>query len=116
MVVVKCATKHLKSLKNKILKVVTIYLYTAVCTGYQNFLLKNTRCLIPSYTSSRSSFTDWPITESSCLNQILKFGFINMRSLSTEALLINDLILQHNLDMSDLCETWLKPNVFLLLN
>ena len=36
--------------------------------------------------------------------------------MSTKALLINDLILQHGLDMIGLCETWLKPNVFLPLN
>ena len=39
-----------------------------------------------------------------------------MRSLSTKALLINDLITEHKLDMIGLCETWLKPNTFLPLN
>ena len=40
----------------------------------------------------------------------LAVGFINIRSVSTKALLINDLITEHNLDMMGLCETWLKPN------
>lgn len=42
----------------------------------------------------------------------LTVGFINIRSLSTKALLINDLITDHKLDMMGLCETWLKPNDF----
>ena len=46
----------------------------------------------------------------------LKFGFIIIRSLSTKALLIIDLITEHKLDMIGLCETWLKPNTFLPLN
>ncbi len=49
-------------------------------------------------------------------DETLKFGFINIRSLSTKALLISEMILEHNLDMTGLCETWLKPNVFLPLN
>lgn len=46
----------------------------------------------------------------------LKFVFINNRSLSSKALLINYLIIEHNLDMVGLCETWLRPNVSLPLN
>ena len=53
-----------------------------------------------------------------CPNELktLTFGFTNIRSLSTKALLNNDLITEHKLDMIGLCETWLKPNSFLPLN
>ena len=71
-----------------------------------------TRNLIKITSSSDAN----AITESCSSKTTLKFGFLNIRSLSTKALLINDLILQHDLDMIGLCETWLKPNVFLPLN
>ncbi|XP_078139509.1 uncharacterized protein LOC144539314 [Centroberyx gerrardi] len=37
-------------------------------------------------------------------------GFINIRSLANKALLVNDLIKEHSIDIMGLCETWLKPN------
>jgi len=41
---------------------------------------------------------------------------MNIRSLSTNALLVQDLIAEHRIDFLGLCETWLKPEVYLLLN
>ncbi|XP_030264935.1 uncharacterized protein LOC115576546 [Sparus aurata] len=66
---------------------------------------------------STISSTKRPVT-GNCSSELktLKFGFINIRSLSTKALLINNLITEHKLDMIGLCETWLKPNTFLPLN
>nr|XP_049596961.1 uncharacterized protein LOC125981145 [Syngnathus scovelli]XP_049596968.1 uncharacterized protein LOC125981145 [Syngnathus scovelli] len=46
----------------------------------------------------------------------LKLGFMNIRSLHTQAVLVNDLITEHNLNVFGLCETWLKPNELLPLN
>nr|XP_049610836.1 uncharacterized protein LOC125988967 [Syngnathus scovelli] len=41
---------------------------------------------------------------------------MNIRSLHTKAVLVNDLITEHNLNVFGLCETWLKPNELLPLN
>lgn len=75
------------------------------------------RYLVPIPKLSTISSTKRPVT-GNCTNELktLKFGFINIRSLSTKALLINNLITEHKLDMIGLCETWLKPNTFLPLN
>lgn len=60
-------------------------------------------------------------THSSTLNTFspdhmhIHFGFINIRSINNKALLINDMIVDHGIDIMGLCETWLKPNEFLPL-
>jgi len=41
---------------------------------------------------------------------------MNIRSLSTKALLVQFLIAEHGIDFLGLCETWLKPEVYLPLN
>ncbi|KAK0136724.1 hypothetical protein N1851_027105 [Merluccius polli] len=43
----------------------------------------------------------------------LKIGFMNIRSLSTQALLVQDLVVENRIDILGLCETWLKPDVYL---
>ena len=40
----------------------------------------------------------------------LKIGLFNVRSLASKAIIVNELITDHNLDVIGLTETWLKPD------
>ncbi len=46
---------------------------------------------------------------------MIKLGSLNIRSLSTNALFVNDMITDHNLDVLYLTETWLKPDEYIIL-
>ncbi len=48
--------------------------------------------------------------------QMIKLGLLNIRSLSTKALFVNDMIADHKLDVHWLTETWLKPDEYIILN
>jgi hypothetical protein len=45
-----------------------------------------------------------------------KIGILNVRSLTSKAVIVNELITDHNLDMIGLTKTWLKPGEFTVLN
>ncbi len=45
-----------------------------------------------------------------------KLGLMNIRSLSTKVLFVNNMVTDHNLDMLCLTETWLKPDDYIILN
>ena len=46
----------------------------------------------------------------------LKIGLLNVRSLTSKAVIVNELITDHNLDVIGLTETWLKPEKCTVLN
>ena len=45
----------------------------------------------------------------------LKIGLLNVRCLTSKAVIVNELITDHNLDVIGLPETWLKPDEFTVL-
>ncbi len=47
---------------------------------------------------------------------MIKLGLLNIRSLSTKALFVNDMITNHELDVLRLKETWLKTDEYITLN
>ena len=56
------------------------------------------------------------ITERDHDTSHLKIGLLNVRSHTSKAIIVNELITDHNLDVIGLTETWLKPDEFTVLN
>ncbi len=47
---------------------------------------------------------------------MIKLGLLNIRSLYTKVLFVNDMITDHKLDVLSLTETSLKPGEYIILN
>ena len=56
------------------------------------------------------------IVERDCDISHLKIGLLNVISLTSKAVIVNELITDHKLDVIGLTETWLKPDEFIVLN
>ena len=56
------------------------------------------------------------IIERDCDISHLKIGLLNVSSLTSKAVIINELISDHNFDVIGLTETCLKPDEFTVLN
>jgi hypothetical protein len=56
------------------------------------------------------------IIESDCDISHLKIGLLNVQSLTSKAVIVNELITDHKLDVIGLTETCLKPDEFTVLN
>ena len=56
------------------------------------------------------------IIERDCDTSHLKTGLLNVRSLTSKAVIVNELITDHNLDVIGLTETWHTPGEFTVLN
>ena len=50
------------------------------------------------------------IIERDCDTSHLKIGLLDVRCLTSKAVIVNELITDHNLDVIGLTETWLKPD------
>ena len=72
--------------------------------------------VIPTISSSSELSSNQTPSDFYNKPEEIKIGFMNIRSLSTKALLVQDLIVEHRIDFLGLCETWLKPDVYLPLN
>ena len=55
------------------------------------------------------------IIERDCDISHLKTGLLNVISLTSKAVIVNELTTDHNLDVIGLTETWLKPDTFTVL-
>jgi hypothetical protein len=56
------------------------------------------------------------IIERDCDTSHLKIVLLKVRSLTSKAVIVNELITDHKLDVIGLTETWLKPEEFTVLN
>jgi hypothetical protein len=56
------------------------------------------------------------IIERDCDISHLKIGLLNVRSLTSKAVIVNELNSDQNLDVIGLTETWHKPDEFTVLN
>ena len=77
--------------------------------------IKNGGVRFSNLTSIKTSSIP-AIIERDCDTSHLKIGLLNVRSLTSKAVIVNELITDHNLDVIGLTETWLKPDEFTVLN
>ena len=77
--------------------------------------IKNGGVRFSNLTSIKTSSIP-AIIERDCDTSHLKIGLLNVRSLTSKAVIVNELITDNNLDVIGLTETWLKPDEFTVLN
>ena len=62
------------------------------------------------FSADSATFSEGLSTFKAAKNPHWNVGLLNIRSLSTKAVLINDLMSEFSLDLIGLTETWLKPD------
>jgi len=68
------------------------------------------------FSADSATFSEELPTIKAAKNPYWNVGLLNVRSLSTKAVLINDLMSECSLDLIGLTETWLKPDEYSPLN
>ena len=87
-----------------ILKELNIFRYRGKRSGQQRKRVEN----IPAVSPDRTSSMNLKLTTQSSINNNLTFSLLNARSINNKSLLIKDYVVERDIDIFAITETWLK--------